>query len=471
MSDKPAVIGGGLAGALAATYLAHRGQRVALYERRPDIRSHELPAGRSINLALARRGIAALEQAGVYDAVKDLALPMRGRMIHDRAGETSLQPYSQNPDEVIYSISRTELNRRLLDAAEAAGVDLYFDHCCTGIDCDSGTLQFEHEPESRVFDRAHQPIIAADGAGSVVRRALMKTTGAETSEDILDHDYKELTIAPGPGGTHRMDPAALHIWPRGGYMLIALPNLDGSFTVTLFLAKDGEPSFATLTDAAAVEHFFAEQFPDAAALMPDLAELFFDNPTGMLGTVWCPRWHYDGRVLLLGDAAHAIVPFHGQGMNCAFEDCLLLDRMLEARGGDFSSAFAAFAQARKPNTDALAEMALENYVEMRDAVRDEGFKLRKEIGWMLESRHPDRFVPRYSMVMFRTLPYAEAFERGRIQQELLMQLSKGIDAPDQVDMELADRMVMERLEAIASRPSPPDRVRGRLQPSPGGRGN
>ncbi|HET6655841.1 MAG TPA: NAD(P)/FAD-dependent oxidoreductase, partial [Gammaproteobacteria bacterium] len=322
MSNKPAIIGGGLAGSLAAIYLARRGYDVALYERRPDIRSHDLPAGRSINLALAGRGIAALEQAGVYATIKDLALPMRGRMIHDRSGATSLQPYSQFPGEVIHSISRTELNRRLLDAAETAGVELYFDHCCTGIDCDSGTLQFEHEPDSRVFDRAHQPIIAADGAGSIVRRALMTTTGADTDEDILGHAYKELTIAPGADGRHRMDPAALHIWPRGGYMLIALPNLDGSFTVTLFLSKEGDTSFATLTDAAAVEHFFAQEFPDAAELMPDVAELFFDNPTGMLGTVWCPRWHYDDKVLLLGDAAHAIVPFHGQGMNCAFEDCL-----------------------------------------------------------------------------------------------------------------------------------------------------
>ncbi|HET7370731.1 MAG TPA: NAD(P)/FAD-dependent oxidoreductase [Gammaproteobacteria bacterium] len=445
MSSRPAIIGGGLAGSLAATYLARRGHDIALYERRPDIRNHDLPAGRSINLALAGRGIAALKQAGVYESVRELALPMRGRMIHDRVGQTNLQPYSQNPDEVIHSISRTELNRRLLDAAEAAGVELYFDHCCTGIDCDSGTLQFEHEPESRVFDRAHQPIIAADGAGSIVRRALMKTAGAETNEDILDHAYKELTIAPGPGGKHRMDPAALHIWPRGGYMLIALPNLDGSFTVTLFLAKAGEPSFATLTDASAVESFFDEQFPDAAALMPDLAEVFFDNPTGMLGTVWCPRWHHDGNVLLLGDAAHAIVPFHGQGMNCAFEDCLLLDRTLEQTRDDWPKAFAAFAEARKPDTDALARMALENYVEMRDAVRDEGFKLRKEIGWRLEARHPDRFVPRYSMVMFRSLPYADAFERGRIQQEILMKLSKGIATADQVDLELADRLISERL--------------------------
>ncbi|HET8552808.1 MAG TPA: NAD(P)/FAD-dependent oxidoreductase [Gammaproteobacteria bacterium] len=449
MSNKPAIVGGGLAGSLAAIYLARCGYNVALYERRPDIRSHDLPAGRSINLALAQRGIAALEKAGVYDSIRELALPMRGRMIHDRDGNTNLQPYSRNPDEFIHSISRTELNRRLLDAAEAAGVELYFNHCCTGIDCGSGTLQFEHEPENRVFDRAHMPIIAADGAGSIIRRALMQTTGTETTEDILDHAYKELTIAPDRDGGHRMDPAALHIWPRGGYMLIALPNLDGSFTVTLFLSKEGSPSFATLTDAAAVKQFFSEEFPDAAALMPNLADLYFDNPTGMLGTVWCPQWHHDGRVLLLGDAAHAIVPFHGQGMNCAFEDCLLLDRTLQQCDGDFSRAFATFAEGRKPDTDALAEMALENYIEMRDAVRDEGFKLRKEIGWRLEARHPDRFVPRYSMVMFRSLPYAEAYERGRVQQEILMRLSADIASADQVDLELADKLVEERLVPLA----------------------
>ncbi|HET6725732.1 MAG TPA: NAD(P)/FAD-dependent oxidoreductase [Gammaproteobacteria bacterium] len=448
-TDRPAIIGGGLAGSLAAIYFARRGHNVTLYERRPDIRSHELPAGRSINLALATRGIAALERAGVYESIKNLMLPMRGRMIHDRAGKTSLQPYSRNPDEVIYSISRTELNRRLLDAAEATGhVTMKFDHCCVGIDPAGGGLQIEHEPEARVADRTHKPIIAADGAGSIVRRALMQATGEQTDEAILDHAYKELSIPPDANGRHRMDPAALHIWPRGGYMLIALPNLDGSFTVTLFLAKDGEPGFNTLTTASAVEAFFREQFSDAASLMPELAELFFSNPTGMLGTVWCPRWHDGGRVLLLGDAAHAIVPFHGQGMNCAFEDCLLLDEALERHAGDFSRAFADFAASRKPDTDAIANMALENYVEMRDSVRDPGFQLRKEIGWQLEARHPDRFVPRYSMVMFRTLPYAEAYERGRVQQDILMRLSEGIDSADDVDWKAADSLVTERLVRI-----------------------
>lgn len=449
MKTDLAIMGAGLAGSLAAVYLARRGYDVTVYERRPDIRSHELPAGRSINLALAKRGIAALRQAGVYDAVKDLALPMRGRMIHDRAGAVSLQPYSQNPGEVIHSISRTELNRRLLDAAEASGrVTLNFNHCCVGVDCANGVLTLEHEPENRVVERSHHPIVAADGAGSGVRRALMQAIGKTSDDAILDHAYKELTIAAGPGGRHRMDPAALHIWPRGGYMLIALPNLDGSFTVTLFLAKKGQPGFATLTDAAAVEAFFHEQFPDAAALMPHLADMFVANPTGMLGTVWCPQWRFEDRVLLLGDAAHAIVPFHGQGMNCAFEDCLLLDRQIERADGDFSRAFAAFATERKPDTDALAEMALENYVEMRDAVRDPGFQLRKNIGWKLEQRWPDRFVPRYSMVMFRTLPYAEALKRGRIQHDILLRLSEGVETAEAVDMDMAERLVTEKLPRL-----------------------
>jgi kynurenine 3-monooxygenase len=448
MTAGPAIIGGGLAGSLAAVYWSRAGRDITLYERRPDIRDHDLPAGRSINLALAGRGIEALKGAGVYEQVKDLALPMRGRMIHDRDGNTSLQPYSQNPGEVIHSISRTELNRRLLDAAESAGAELRFDHGCVNIDVEGGVQQYESKSESRAVEKRHAPVIAADGAGSIARRSLLEATGTPSNDDFLDHAYKELAMPPDETGGHRMDPAALHIWPRGGYMLIALPNLDGSFTVTLFLTEEGETSFATLRDNRRVETFFSKQFPDAAALMPDLAEQFFANPKGMLGTVWCSKWHFRGELLLIGDAAHAIVPFHGQGMNCAFEDCQLLDVALENHGGHYARAFESFALERKPDTDALARMALENYVEMRDSVRDPDFKLQKEIGWMLETRHPGRFVPRYSMVMFRTIPYAQALERGSIQRDILKRLGAGIESVEHVDLALADELVESRLPPL-----------------------
>jgi kynurenine 3-monooxygenase len=448
LSLDPAIIGGGLAGSLAAIFLSRAGYDVTLYERRADIRESELAAGRSINLALAERGIAALKGAGVHEAVADLALPMRGRMIHDRDGNTSLQPYSQNPGEVIYSISRAELNRRLLNAAEAAGAALRFDHCCIDAGIEDGVQQYQRASRSRVVEHRAAPVIAADGAGSIARRSLMEAAGTSSDDALLDHAYKELTIAPDEHGGHRMDPAALHIWPRGGYMLIALPNLDGSFTATLFLANVGRPSFASLTDARAVDLFFKQEFPDAAGLITDVAEQFFTNPKGTLGTVWCPRWHANGTALLIGDAAHAIVPFHGQGMNCAFEDCQLLDAALKDHDGDYKRTFESFATMRKPDTDALAQMALENYVEMRDSVRDPDFKLQKEIGWMLEARHPNRFVPRYSMVMFRTLPYAQAFERGRIQQDILIRLSAGIESAGRVDFVLADELVQSRLPPL-----------------------
>jgi kynurenine 3-monooxygenase len=270
-------------------------------------------------------------------------------------------------------------------------------------------------------------------------------------EDILPHAYKELTIPAREDGGHRMEKHALHIWPRGGYMLIALPNLDGSFTVTLFLARDGSPSFAELERPGEVERFFATEFPDALALIPDLEKEFRAHPTGMMGTVHADRWHTDGRALLLGDAAHAIVPFHGQGMNCAFEDCLVLDGCLGSAGGDWQAVFAEFERVRRPNAEAIAAMALENYVEMRDAVRDPRFQLQKRLGFLLEERNPGMFVPRYSMVMFHHLPYAEARSRGAIQQRILDALTVDVKDLDEVDLARADAMVrgeLGHLEAV-----------------------
>jgi kynurenine 3-monooxygenase len=444
LSERPVtIVGAGLAGALLAVLLARRGFAVQIYDRRPDPRLGERERGRSINLALAARGIAALERAGMMDRVRPLLIAMRGRMIHSLSGETQLQPYGQRQEEVIYSVSRADLNRALIEeAARYPGVRLRFRQACVAALPEANALRLRDERAGREYEVPAQPTIATDGAGSAIRSSLARVGSVRVREDRLDHDYKELTI-PARNGRHAMDPNALHIWPRGGFMLIALPNGDGSFTATLFLARSGGDSFESLGSPARVRTLFGQQFPDAARLMPNLLEEFAAHPQGQLGTVYSEPWHIGGRVLLLGDAAHAIVPFHGQGMNAAFEDCLVLDGLLE-RHDDWEPLFAEFERGRQPNTAAIARMALENYVEMRDTVRDPAYLRRKAIAMELERRFPERFVPRYSMVMFHPeIPYAEALRRGAVQQEILAELDAR--APAQVDLELARALIAQRL--------------------------
>lgn len=438
------IVGAGLCGPLLALLLARRGWSVTLLERREDPRSHEAAGGRSINLALAARGLAALDAAGLAEDVRKLLIPMRGRLIHERDGGTDFLPYGQRPEEVIYSVSRAGLNRLLVEAAAATGrVECRFDCDVEHFDPDSGRLVWRNA-DGKSVERIASPVIAADGAGSVFRRTLAERGLIEAREDVLVHAYKELNIAPDARGRHRIEREALHIWPRGGFMLIALPNLDGSFTVTLFLPREGEPGFSGLQDPAAVESFFAREFADTVPLLDDLADTFESNPTGMLGTVYAEPWHHADKVLLVGDAAHAIVPFHGQGMNAAFEDTRLLAGRL-APGSDVAAVFAEFSRTRKPDADAIAHMALENYIEMRDTVRDPGFALRKELGFELERRCPDRFVPRYSMVMFHHLPYAEVKRRGETQAALLQEFTRGHDSLDTVDVATAEQAVRECL--------------------------
>ncbi len=451
MSRKDVVIAGaGLAGSLLALYLARRGLEVTVFEKRPDMRREDIPAGRSINLALANRGIAALEGAGVMDRIEPLLIPMRGRMIHDQDGGLDLQPYGNKPHEVINSVSRSELNCRLMDAAEATGrVTIHFNKAIEDVDFKARRLNVRDGSDGTRETIECARVIACDGAGSPVRGAMAAHTGMDVDIDMLEHGYKELSIPADGDGQWQMERGALHIWPRGGYMLIALPNLDGSFTVTLFLPYQGTPSFEALgTDPDRIRAFFEQDFPDATRLMPDLTDTFLSNPTGELGTVRCPRWRVDDFALLIGDAAHAIVPFHGQGMNCAFEDCQELDRCLTASEDDWEAAFAMLEERRRPNAEAIADMALENYVEMRDSVRDPEFILRKKLGWKLEERHPDRFIPRYSMVMFHHLPYAEARRRGEVQAEILDELTRDTDSVDGVDFAYADRLIQERLTSL-----------------------
>ena len=432
------LVGAGLAGSLLAIFLARRGHRVTLVERRLDPRKTGASGGRSINLALANRGIAALEEVGVMDRVRPALIPMAGRMLHDEEGRLKLIPYGNKPHEVIYSVSRAGLNAILLDAAEATGrVSIRFGETVGGVDFANRRL--------RPQDTPYDVLIGTDGSASPVRSSILERTAGKLDEEPLGHGYKELSIPPAERGGFRMDKNALHIWPRGEYMLIALPNIDGSFTVTLFLPNRGEESFEVLTNPDAVLSLFGRRFADAIPLMPGLVEDFFENPTGHLETIRCAPWSFEDQALVLGDAAHAIVPFHGQGMNAAFEDCSAFDRCLANPDRSWSDIFTEFERLRRPNTDAIADMALENYVEMRSTVREPKFQLKKDLSFRLEERHPDRFIPRYSMVMFHTIPYAEARRRGAIQEGILDELTGRAGSVDEVDFERADQLIAQRL--------------------------
>jgi kynurenine 3-monooxygenase len=419
------IIGAGPVGTLMGLMLARRGQRVCLVERRADPRTTPPEGGRSINLALAARGLLALEHAGMSAGVVAQMIAMPGRMLHDEHGALQFLRYGQNEREVIYAIGRERLNRILIDSAAAhPGIELRFNLRCTDVDPAAGTLQLR-EQGGGTRTEAFEILLGADGAGSAVRAAMVARGRASVYEKALEHDYKELLIAPvghGVAAGYAFEPHALHIWPRGGFMLIALPNADGSFTATLFLARHGEHGFDRLGDGGAVRTLFQQQFADASAVLADLEQQFERNPQSQLGTIYCSGWQAARRVLLLGDAAHAIVPFHGQGLNCGFEDCRLLDQLLAADTQP-GAALEAFERTRRPDTDAIAAMALENYVEMRDGVRTAQFAQRKQLAASLEREFPGRFIPRYSMVMFHPeIPYAEAQRRAAQQERVLDQL-------------------------------------------------
>ncbi|MEK9636994.1 MAG: NAD(P)/FAD-dependent oxidoreductase [Acidimicrobiaceae bacterium] len=413
MSAHFSVVGAGPAGSLLAIYLARQGHEVVVYEGRPDLRRVDIDAGRSINLALATRGIVPLIDVGVIDQVDAITIPMRGRMVH-AADEPlpELQPYGSQPHEVIHSVSRTDLNAILLDAAEATGrVRFEFETRLHSVELEDSLLVFE-DGRREAFD----VVFGADGAGSKVRAALEASGRGFFDVEPLDHSYKELTLPPAVDGGFLIDPNALHIWPRGQFMLIALANPEGDFTVTLFAPTT---TFEALRDPAAVDAFFAEHFSSFATMVPDLADQFFTNPTGALATLRGTGWSHEGRAVVVGDAAHAIVPFHGQGMNAAMESVRALDRHLRASPDDLAAAFAAYEVGRKPDADAIAAMALDNYVEMRAGVVDPDYVAQRTLALELEQRHPTRLSPRYNMVMFSTMPYAEAQARAQRQAELI----------------------------------------------------
>ena len=446
------IVGAGLAGALLATLLARRGWTVDVFERRGDPRLHGFQGGRSINLALAERGLHALRAARADGAVLDHAVMMRGRMVHFDDGRTQLQRYGRDDSEVIWSVSRGELNMVLLDAAEAAGARLHFDRRLHAVDFDAGSARFADDRDGVLHAHRFTTLLGADGAGSALRGAMAQRTDLGERVEPLGHGYKELEIPPAADGSFRIEPNALHIWPRGGYMCIALPNDERTFTVTLFLPNEGDPGFDTVRDGAGAERLFARDFPDALPLIPRLAEDFEANPTGVLATLYLDRWHLDGRAVLLGDAAHAMVPFHGQGMNCAFEDCVSLAAHLDA-AASLRDAFAAFEAERRPNALAIQQMALENYVEMRDRVDDADYLLQRALERELAERHPDRFVPRYAMVTFRRMPYAEALARGQVQRALLVEATQGRDTLDGLDRAWLDAEVERRLPPLPPEPS------------------
>lgn len=442
--QKVIIIGAGLAGSLLAIYLAKRDLEVEVFEARGDMRKTEMSAGRSINLALSDRGIAALREVGMDGYMLREAVPMYGRMVHTMDGQTKLLPYSGRQGEYINSISRAGLNIALMNEAEKNdGVKLHFDEKCQLFDCHSGQARFESGKIAQ-----GEIVIATDGAGSAVRHAMLQggVPRFNFSQTWLEHGYKELHIPPADeNGNFLMEKNALHIWARRSFMMIALPNFDGSFTCTLFLAHKGENSFEQLIDKSSLMDFFEMNFADAIPLMPTLAEDFFANPIGNLGTVKCFPWNAGGKALLLGDSAHAVVPFYGQGMNCAFEDCRVLDALIEKHGAsDWKLIFEEYGELRKQNTDAIADMAEENFYEMRDAVADPIFVRKRELETKLEQTFPDYFS-KYSMVTFREdLPYMVAKSKGNAQDKLLMKICSNIENVNEIDL----HEVLEKVRSI-----------------------
>ncbi|WP_134198670.1 FAD-dependent oxidoreductase [Meridianimaribacter flavus] len=421
------IIGAGLCGSLLALRLGQRGFNVTVMEMRPDLRKVDISAGRSINLAFSDRGNKAMKLVGIEDKVKDLCIPMNGRMLHDIEGNTVLAPYSGREHEFINSISRGELNALLLDEAEKhKNVSIYFNRKCKSVDFEKTTALFKDYTNNTEFVEDADVIIATDGAGSAMRKSyyLGKKFLFSFSQDWLTHGYKELSILPGENGSYKTYKNALHIWGRESFMLIALPNLDGSFTVTLFLSYDeGEYNFNNLTSKERVLEFFGKYFKDALELMPNLVDDFFENPTSPLGTVKCSPWHYKGNTLLMGDAAHAIVPFYGQGMNASFEDVVQFDKVLDEGHDDWETIFKIYEKSRKKDTDAIADLAIDNFHEMKGHVNHANFREKRTLEMALEKHFPNDYSSKYSLVTFNeNVGYREAMLRGRAQDKAILNM-------------------------------------------------
>jgi len=444
------IIGAGLCGSLLSIILARRGIKVTVLERQADPRTMQAAAGRSINLVLSARGNRALQYAGIFEHIEPLLVPMKARLIHHEDGTTELQSYGQRESEQIYSVSRAELNRILIQTAENDyNVRVRFQQEAVSYYPEEAVLRIRDHEKSADYDVKAGPIIGADGAGSVIRRAFTDAATIGPGETLLEHSYKELSIPSNADGSFQLEQDVLHIWPRGGFMLIALPNPGGDFTLTLFMPSSGKNSFAEIDSDDKVAEFFDRNFADVVPLIDNLIDNYSQNPVGILGTVRCKHWQEDEKMLLIGDAAHAVVPFHGQGMNLAFEDCVVLDQVLENPDADWKTVFEVYEAEQLANANAIADMALENYVEMRDTVRNPKHMLRKQLSFELERRLPNRFIPRYSMVMFHDeIPYAIAQERGAVQQKLLEELTDGVESIEQIDLDSAAAEVEKRLPPL-----------------------
>ncbi|HEY9713602.1 MAG TPA: NAD(P)/FAD-dependent oxidoreductase [Chroococcales cyanobacterium] len=472
------VVGAGLVGSLLSIYLSKHGFNIEMFERRPDMRKETLSAGRSINLAISTRGLRALREVGLEEETLKEAVPMRGRMIHSPAGELTFQRYGRDDSQYINSISRGALNKMLMTKAEESKlVSIHFNERCEGMDFDSGTLRLQNEKDKKQSRLVSNIVIGTDGSASAIRNDMQKLPGYQCREELLDYGYKELLITPDEKGGFKMEKNALHIWPRGTFMLIALPNFDGSFTCTLFLPFKGKLGFESLITPETVTAFFNEHFSDAVPLLDDLTGTFFGNPTGHMVTVKSNPWNVSGSALLLGDAAHAIVPFFGQGANAGFEDLTILDRCMEkytASGGSlyldrragrdaesharrnsegssaWESIFDDFSSQRKIDTDAIADMAVENFIEMRDKVADPHFQLEKAVEKVLQKEFPTSYFSRYSLVTFSNVPYSFALRAGAVNDEVLQELCRGIDSAEQVDLEKAKKLLKSKVEPILS---------------------
>lgn len=442
------IVGAGLAGSLLATMLAKRGYQVKVFEKRPDMRKQEISAGRSINLALSNRGLKALAKVGLDIELKDEIIPMKGRLIHDLEGNTSIQPYSGREHHFINSVSRGGLNMSLMDRAENTGkVKFFFNYECTDIDFRNNIILFK-TPENKIEKVEAECIIGTDGAGSVVRLAyqLGGIRRFDFSQKFLSHGYKELSIPPREDGGFRIDSNVLHIWPRGSFMMIALPNLDASFTCTLFMPFEGEYGFDNLNTEEKVMDFFKKFFPDSLKHMPTLLDDFFTNPSDKLGTIKCYPWAIDGKSIILGDAAHAVVPFYGQGMNASFEDCYVLDELIEKHGTNWELIFDVFQNMRKENADAIADLAVQNYFEMRDHVANESFVIKRQIELKME-KHIQGFDSKYSLVTFRDdIPYSKAKKLGELQDEILMNICSKVKSADELDINQVYNTLKEKID-------------------------
>ena len=460
------IIGAGLCGSLLALRLAQRGFKVEVYESRPDLRTTDISAGRSINLALSDRGFKALRLAGVEEKAREICIPMYGRLMHDTKGNTFASNYSGRENEYINSISRGDLNGILLTEAEKhENVNIHFNKKCTAVDIENTIATFEDYKTKQNFSVNADVIFGTDGAGSVLRKSyyLERKFLFSYSQNYLSHGYKELEIPADKNGKHQISDAHLHIWPRGDYMLIALPNMDGSFTVTLFLSYDeGEYNFNNLTSEEKITTFFENEFPDALALIPNIKDEFLNNPTGALGTVKCSPWSYQNNTILMGDAAHAIVPFYGQGMNASFEDVVVFDEILNQDLKDWDSVFKTYEKTRKEDTDAIADLAIDNFYEMKDHVANPLFKQKRKIEMDLEKHFPNQYFSKYSLVTFNeNISYSEAMKKGRAQDKALLNMIADKNISTSLEMTTKElEIVLEKVQQETNEILNEDKIAG-----------